>query len=69
MVARVKAVMDKDARVTIQEISETLSIASGTVWKILKHRIGYHKVCALWVPHISTPEEKGVRVAYPQGLL
>ena len=39
MVARVKAIKDEDARVTIQEILETLSIASGTVWKILKHRI------------------------------
>ena len=69
MVARVKAIMDEDARVTIQEILETLSIASGTVWKILKHRIGYHKVCARWVPHIFTPEKKGVRVAYSQALL
>ena len=60
MAARVKATVDKDTRVTIQEIVNTLDITSGSVLEVLKHHHGYRKVCDRRVPQILTPANKKV---------
>ena len=44
----VKATIDKDARVTIQEIANTFDITSRSVSEILIHYLGYRKVCDRW---------------------
>ena len=65
----VKELVDEDPRVAIRYIAESLRLSSGSVWHILRHKLGYRKVCARWVPHILTPENEGVRVQYAQQLL
>ena len=39
MANHLKAVIGKDARITIQEIVDSLNIASGSVCKMLKHHL------------------------------
>ena len=60
-VATVKTLIEEDARYTVQEIEELSGIYS-SVLKILRKRLGLRKICALWVPHLLTDEQKQSRV-------
>ena len=52
------SVLTEDARYTMQEIEEFSDIQSSSVLKILRERLGLHKICAQWVPHLLTDEQK-----------
>ena len=45
-VTAVKRLPDEDARYTVNEISESLSINSSAVFMISKQRLGLSKICA-----------------------
>ena len=61
-VATVKTLIEEDAHYTMQEIEELSGIHSSCVLKILRERLGLHKICARWVPHLLTDEQKQSRV-------
>ena len=61
-VATVKTLIEEDARYTLQEIEELSGIHSSSVLKILRERLGVRKICARWVPHLLTDEQKQSRV-------
>ena len=61
-VATVKTLIEEDACYTVQEIGELSGIHSSSVLKILRERLGLHKICARWVPHLLTDEQKQSRV-------
>ena len=42
----------------MQEIEELSGIHSSNVLKILRERLGLRKICARWVPHLLTDEQK-----------
>ena len=42
----------------MQEIEELSGIHSSSVLKILRERLGLRKICARWVPHLLTDEQK-----------
>ena len=44
------------------EIEELSGIHSSSVLKILRERLGLRKICARWVPHLLTDEQKQSRV-------
>lgn len=67
LAADVKAVIDYDAQVIIQEISSTLDTISGSVSKILKLHLGYRKVCDWWVHQILMLENR-VWVAFSRSI-
>ena len=46
----------------MQEIEEKRGIHSSSVLKILRERLGLHKICACWVPHFLTDEQKQSQV-------
>ena len=46
----------------MQEKEELSGINSSSVLKILRERIGLRKICARWVPHLLTDEQKQSRV-------
>ena len=46
----------------MQEIKELSAIHSSSVLKILCERLGLRKICARWVPHLLTDEQKQSRV-------
>ena len=53
-----KKLIEEDARYTVQEIEELSGIHSSSVLKILRERLGLRKICARWVPHLLTDEQK-----------
>ena len=61
-VATVKTLIEEDARYTMQEIEELSGIHSSSVLKVLRERLGLRKICARWVPHLLTGEQKQSRV-------
>ena len=61
-VATVKTLIEEEARYTMQGIEELSGIHSSSVLKILRQRLGLRKICARWVPHMLTHEQKQSRV-------
>ena len=61
-IATVKTLIEEHARYTVQEIEELRGIHSSSVLKILRERLGLLKICARWVPHLLTDEQKQSRV-------
>ena len=61
-IATVKTLIEEDARYTVQEIKELSGIHSSSVLKILRERLGLCKICARWVLHLLTDEQKQSRV-------
>ena len=62
--AAVKTLTEEDARYTVQEIEELSGIHSSSVLKILREQLGLRKICARWVPHLLTEEQKQSRVRF-----
>ena len=54
--------IEEDAHYTVQEIEELSGIHLLSVLKILRERLGLRKICARWVPHLLTDEQKQSRV-------
>ena len=50
--------IEEDAHYTVQEIEELSGIHLSSVLKILRERLGLPKICARWVPHLLTDEQK-----------
>ena len=61
--------IDKDPHSSIQEISSNLGLSYGTVQTTLLEDLKLKKVCARWVPHILTEDEKRQRVLCAQKLI
>ena len=61
-VATVKTLTEEDACYTVQETEELSGIHSSSVLKILHERLGLRKICAHWVPHLLTDDQKQSRV-------
>ena len=51
-IAKVKLLVQSDHRLTVQMISDELSLNRKSVQKILLHDLGMQKVCAKMVPKI-----------------
>ena len=60
-IATVKTLIEEDACYTVQEIEELSGIHSSSVLKILRERLWQRKICASWVPHLLTDEQKQIR--------
>ena len=54
----VRNAIDEDARYTVEEISDITNINSSAVFSILKECLKLRKVCARWVPHLLTENQK-----------
>ena len=63
-VATVKKLIVEDAHYTMQEIEELSGIYLSSVLKILREQLGLRKICARWVPHLLTDEQKQSRVRF-----
>ena len=61
-IATVKTLIEEDARYTVRETEEKSGIHSSSVLKILRERLGLRKICARWVPHLLTDEQKQSQV-------
>ena len=57
-IAAEKIVVEQDARLSIKDIASCTGISEGSVQIIPKKRLDLRKVCARWVPHLLTEEQK-----------
>ena len=57
-IAAVKIVVEQDARLSVKDIASCTDISEGSMQTILKKRLNLRKVCARWVPHLLTEEQK-----------
>ena len=62
IVATVITLIEENPRYTVQEIEQLSGIHSSSVLKILRERLGLRKICARWVPHLLTDEQKQSQV-------
>ena len=60
--SNIKDIVAADARLTIVQISGISSISKSTVQRILTEHLHMRKLCARWVPHHLSEEEKANRV-------
>ena len=68
-IAAVKIVVEQDARLSVKDIASCTGISEGSVQTILKKHLDLRKVCAGWVPHLLTEEQKTQRLKCAQKLL
>ena len=57
-IAAVKVVVEQDGRLSVKNIASCTGISEGSVQTVLKKRLDLRKVCARWVPHLLTEEQK-----------
>jgi histone-lysine N-methyltransferase SETMAR len=63
-VAAVQQLVNDDPHVTYEMIEDILDIGSPAVMEILHERLGLRKVCARWVPHMLSEDQKRQRVKF-----
>ena len=68
-IAAVKIVVEQDARLSVKDIASCTGISEGSVQTILKKCLDLRKVCARWVPHLFTEEQKTQRLKCARELL
>ena len=68
-IAAVKIVVEQDARLSVKDIASCTGISEGSVQTILNKRLDLRKVCARWVPHLLTEEQKTQRLKCTRELL
>ena len=54
---------------SVKDIASCTGISEGSVQTILKKRLDLRKVCARWVPHLLTEEQKTQRLKCARELL
>ena len=57
-ITAVKIVVKQDVRLSVKDIASCTGMSEGSVQTILKKRLDLRKVCARWVPHLLTEEQK-----------
>ena len=57
-IAAVKIVVEQNAWLSVKDIASCTGISEGSVQTILKKCLDLRKVCARWVPHLLTEEQK-----------
>ena len=68
-IAAVKIVVEQDARSSVKDIASCTGISESSMQTILKKRLDPRKVCARWVSHLLTEEQKTQRVKCARELL
>ena len=68
-IAAVKIVVEQDARLSVKDIASCTCISEGCVQTILKKHLDLRKVCARWVPHLLTEEQRTQRLKCARELL
>ena len=68
-VAAVADLVKNDRRIASRMIAESLNIPKTVVLRILKEDLGKRKLCARFVPHCLTPEQREDRVTSCQDII
>jgi hypothetical protein len=68
-IAAVADLVKNDHRITSRMIAESLNIPKTVILQILKEDLGKRKLCARFVPHSLTPEQKEDQVTSCQDII
>ncbi|GFR94660.1 translational activator GCN1-like, partial [Elysia marginata] len=68
-VASIKKDIDEDPHISVRELSNTNGLSYGTVHTIITEHLRMKKVCARWIPHLLTEDQKRERVHRAMELL
>ena len=68
-IAAVADLVKNDCRIASRMIAESLNIPKTVVLRILKVGLGKRKLCARYVPHSLTPEQREDRVTSCQDII
>lgn len=60
-IEKVHDIVLDDRRVKVSEIAEAVGISEERVRNILHNQLGMRKLCARWVPHLLTTDQKQMR--------
>ncbi|GBM86934.1 hypothetical protein AVEN_129018-1 [Araneus ventricosus] len=63
MIAEAHDLVLNNRRVTVEEIHRLLGISEGTTYTIRHQHLIFRKICAQWVPHHLTAEQRNNRMA------
>ena len=66
IIAKIQDMVLEDRRLTERDLVEALHISLGSVSHILSEILGFRKLCAQWVPHSLTMEQKHIRMRLSQ---
>jgi hypothetical protein len=55
------ALIDKDRKVTVRELSLALGCSVWSVHKMITQDLGMMNICIWWIPHLLSPAEKEKR--------
>ena len=64
MIDAVRLMIDDDPHVTYQQIDFSLGINSPAIYSILHDHLKLRKVCARWVKHSLTNDQKRLRIQF-----
>jgi hypothetical protein len=56
LVQDIDAVVQANRCVSIAQLEIRFNLSRGTIWDIVRERLGYRKVCSRWVPRQLTDE-------------
>lgn len=62
IIEKVNQLVAEERRLTTRQIAESVGISNGAVHSILTEDLMKRKLCAKWVPHLLTEEQKVCRV-------
>ena len=65
-IERARDMLLLDKRVTIDEMAHVLQISHGSAYEMMHNKLGFHKVCARWVPKQFTEMHINVRGYLPK---
>ena len=68
-VAAVRAMVEEDARVTVAQLARITGISAGSVVTVVHEKLGLSKVCARWIPHRLSEDQKTARVTWCRTML
>jgi hypothetical protein len=57
-VERVNSLVQEDLPITAIDIAEKLGVSCGFAYSVISEDLGYHEICARWVPKRLTDEHK-----------
>lgn len=68
-VVNIEAFLRDHPKATCRNMEEQLGLSKSSVFRILKEKLHYSKLCARWVPHMLTEMNKECRLLFCSNLL
>jgi len=68
-VEKVRQAIVRCSKVSLKTLEEDLAMSGATIYRILTENLGYRKLCARFVPHKLTDDQKANRIQHSKDLI